>query len=201
MEYNYTNLTNFLFELAMLKRQKHTGYAVAGVKELDSLADHTARAALIGYILADLEKADADKVAIMLLIHDLPECRLGDHHKVSARYLDTETAERTAFVEQIFSLPDSIQQKWLKLYDEKAQRSTREGIIAQDADWLEAAISAREFLALGYPTQNWIDNARVALETPSAKKMLAEIERQKPEDWWQGLKKMTYTKIKSSLQD
>lgn len=56
-------IANFLFELGMLKRQKHTGFALAGVRQLDSLADHTARAALIGYILAELEGVDAQKVA------------------------------------------------------------------------------------------------------------------------------------------
>ena len=46
----------------MLKRQKHTGFALAGARELDSLADHTVRASLIGYVLAELEGANPDKV-------------------------------------------------------------------------------------------------------------------------------------------
>lgn len=191
-------IANFLFELGMLKRQKHTGFALAGVRNLDSLADHTVRSIFIGYILAELEVVDAQKVAMMLLIHDLPECRIGDHHKVAARYLETDQAEQRAFVDQLKCLPKSIQSKWLALYDEKHQRTTREGIIAQDADWLETAISAREFMALGQGykgLQKWIDNVRKALETKSARQLLDEIERQEPHDWWKGLKKMTYKKL------
>jgi len=191
-------IANFLFELAMLKRQKHNGFALAGVRELDSLADHTARAALIGYILAEMEGVDAGKVTLMLLIHDLPECRIGDHHKVAARYLETAKSERQAFVDQLKCLPKSIQTKWLKLYDEKLNRTTKEGIVAQDADWLETALSAREFMALGQGykgLQKWIDNVKKALETQSAKNLLDEIEHQEPYDWWKGLKKMTYKKL------
>ncbi|MEK9165333.1 MAG: HD domain-containing protein [Patescibacteria group bacterium] len=188
-------IANFLFELGMLKRQKHSGFALAGVRNLDSLADHTVRAIFIGYILAELEGADSNKVAVMLLIHDLPECRVGDHHKIAARYLKTDHAERRAFLDQLKCLPKSIQSKWLKLYDEKHKRTTKEGIIAQDADWLETALSAREFMALGQGykgLQIWIDNVRKALETEPARQLLDEIERQQPHDWWKGLKKMTY---------
>lgn len=189
------NITNFFFELGMLKRQKHTGFALAGVKNLDSLADHTCRAALIGYILADLEGADPFKTAVMILLHDVHECRIGDHHKVAARYLDTTDAENKVFKEQLDLLPESVADQWQKLFDEYDQRHTKEGIVAKDADWLETAISAREFLAQGYAScQKWIDNVRASLETDSAKKLLTEIQNTEPTDWWQGLKKMTYTK-------
>lgn len=190
------NITNFLFELSMLKRQPHSGFALAGVKNLDSLADHTCRAALIGYILADLEGADPFKTAMMLLLHDVHECRIGDHHKVAARYVNTKDAKNTAFKEQLALLPPSIAIPWQKMFDEYDERRTKEGIIAQDADWLETAISAREFLAEGFKScQKWIENVRVALETDSAKKLLTTIEQTEPTDWWHGLKKMTYHKL------
>lgn len=193
---NYKKITHLLFELAILKREKHCGFMLAGVRELDSLADHTVRSALIGYILAEMEGANAEKVATMLLIHDLPECRVRDHHKVSSRYLDTSKAENKAFQDQLKCLPKNIREKWIKLYDEIHTRSTKEGIIAKDADWLETAISAREFIAQGFNgLQNWIDNVRQALQTESARQILKEIEKQETYEWWQGLKKMTHQKL------
>lgn len=192
----YTKLTNLLFELSMLKRQKHSGFALAGARDLDSLADHTVRAALIGYILAELEGVNPEKVAVMLLIHDIPECRVGDHHKVSARYLEIKDAEHQAFCDQLKCLPESIASRWLKLYNQKSKRTTGEGIVAQDADWLETALSAREFESLGYKgLRKWIENVRQALETESARRLLKEIEKQEVYDWWKGLKKMTYHKL------
>jgi putative hydrolase of HD superfamily len=189
-------IADFFFELGMLKRQKHYGQTLAGVKEVDSLADHTVRAAAIAYILADLEEANPEKTCLMCLVHDFPEMRVGDHHKVSARYLKVEAAEKKAFLDQLKPLPKKTKEVWLKLYQEKIERNTREGIVAQDADWLETAISAREFICQGYPAlQNWIDNVKKALETQSAKELLKIIEKSEPTDWWQGLKKMTYKKL------
>ncbi|MFA5070405.1 MAG: HD domain-containing protein [Patescibacteria group bacterium] len=197
MTTNYKKIADFFFELGLLKRQKHTGPLLAGVNDLTSLADHTVRTATIAYLLADLENVNPEKTCIMCLIHDFPEIRTGDHHKVSARYIDTGPAEKKAFLEQISALPNKTRDTWLKLYHEKNKRNTKEGVIAQDADWLETAVSAKEFIEQGYPAmQNWIDNVRKALETPSAKEILKVIEKSSSTDWWQGLKKMTYKKLK-----
>lgn len=190
-------IINFLFELGMLKRKKRSGVLLAGVENPDSLADHTTRTALIAYILAYLENADPEKTTIMCLIHDLPETRLGDQHKVTARYLKRKEIELEAFKDQMTNLPEEIKNRWQKLYQEKETRNTQEGIVAQDADWLEMALTARELICLGYRgMQNWIDNVRAALETKSAKELLEIIEKSDINDWWQGLKKMTYKKLK-----
>lgn len=189
-------IADFFFELGMLKRQKHNGMAIAGVRNLDSLADHTARTAIIAYVLAEMEGANAEKTAMICLIHDLPEMRTGDHHKISARYMDTKEAEKNAFGEQAENLPKEVQKNWNEYYDQKVKRDTKEGVIAQDADWLEAAVSAREFVVLGYKgAQNWIDNVEKAVETKSAKRLIKIIKNANPNDWWKGLKKMTYKKL------
>ena len=52
------NLVNFLFELGMLKKIAHAGSKFAGVKHPDTLAEHTCRAAQIGYFLALAENAN-----------------------------------------------------------------------------------------------------------------------------------------------
>jgi len=197
MPTNYKKITDFFFELGMLRRQKHSGFALAGVnKDLRSLADHTVRTAVIAYVLADLEGACPEKTAMMCLIHDFPEMRVGDHHKVSARYLKTKAAEKKAFAEQTVDLPKLTKNKWRGYFLEKSKRNTREGIVCQDADWLEVALAAREYVVLGYkPAQVWINNVRKALETKSAKELLKVIEKSSPSDWWQGLKKMTYRKL------
>ena len=188
---NSNKIANFFFELGMMKREKHQGFAIAGVHhDMGSLADHTCRAALIGSILAQMEGADVNKVAMMVLLHDIPETRIGDHHKVAARYLDTKKVERAIFVEQIQFLPKPLQKKWLALYDEKAHRSTKEGIIAKDADWLEAALQAKIYSEQGYQNlETWVQNVSQSLKTKSAKKLLAQIKVMDnfPTVWWKGL--------------
>jgi HD domain len=41
-------LTNFLYEMGLLKRYKRTGWLVAGVDNPESIAEHSFRTAIIG---------------------------------------------------------------------------------------------------------------------------------------------------------
>jgi len=190
---------NFIFELNQLKRVRHAGFQLTGVKDPDSIAEHAWRAAQIGYILAVMEgAANPDRVATMVLIHDNGEARIGDQHKLAARYFNTDQAEDRAFSEQLENLEDKISVDWKKCFAEFENRNTKEGIIAKDADWLEQAFQAKEYVDLGYQSAvDLINNVEKALETESAKKLLREMKNVKFSDWWQGLKKMTYKKIKN----
>lgn len=194
---NAKNIVNFIFELGQLKLVKHVGFNLAGVREPDSVAEHVMRAAQIGYILAVMEgDANPEKVVAMIMIHDNGEARIGDQHKVAARYFNTAAAEQKAFAEQLENLGQTIKNNWADYFKQFENRNTKEGIIAKDADWLETAFQAKEYLDLGYKgLGSWIDNTEKALETKSAKLLLAEMKKNKFTDWWQGLKKMTYKKL------
>ncbi len=190
-------MVNFIFELNQLKRQYHSGFQLAGIKNPDSVAEHAWRSAQIGYILAVMEGLDnPEKVAAMVLIHDNGEARVGDQHKLAARYFDINQAEHKAFGDQLEMLGSKVKEKWQEYFNEFENRNTKEGIIAVDANWLEVAFQAKEYVDLGNEAaQDWINNVEKALETESAKKLLQEMKNVKFTDWFNGLKKMTYKKI------
>jgi len=190
-------VVNFIFELNQLKRQRHTGFQMAGVKNPDTVAEHVMRAAQIGYILAVMEGVNPEKVACMLLVHDNAEARIGDQNKVSSRYFSKHDGEAQAMVEQLKALDGEIEKKWNSYYNEFEKRATKEGVVAKDADWLEVAFQAKEYLDLGYRSSiDWINNVERALETRSAKKLMKEMKRTEFSDWWQGLKHMTNHKLR-----
>ena len=193
---NIKKVVNFIFELNMLKRESHSGWKLAGIERPDSVAEHTLRAAQIGYILAIMENVNPEKVVAILLIHENPETRIRDHHKVVARYINTKEAQKQVLKEQCEDFGDYIKKKWTDYYEEIEDRTTKEGIVAKDADWLEVAFQGKEYVDQGYKSaQNWIDNMEEALETESAKKILAEMKKTEFTDWWADLKKMTYNKL------
>lgn len=137
---------NFIFEIGQLKREFRRGFGLAGVTQPDTVAEHVLRAAQAGFILAEMENekagqevVSAEKVAAMLLIHDDAEVRVGDQHKVGARYFSIKEAEHAAFAEQIAGLGDRIEKKRRTYFEEYENRNTKEGIVAKDADWLETA--------------------------------------------------------------
>ena len=192
------DIVNFIFEINQLKHVKHSGLNLIGVRDPDNTAEHVMRAAQIGYILACLEgDADPEKVATILIVHENAEARIGDQNKIAARYFSKKQIEKKAFLDQIKNLDKSLQKSWKDYFNQIEERTTKEGIIAKDADWLERAFQAKEYIDLGYQAaQDWIDNVEKALETKSAKVILQELKKTKFTDWWQGLKKMTYKKLK-----
>lgn len=192
------NLKKFLSEIQMLKRVEHIGIKLAGAHETDSLGEHIALSTQIAYIVGELEGADAAKCAVINLFHDNHESRIGDHNKVSSRYLDTHEAEKQAEQEQFDLLPDKMGNKLISLLQEKHLRNTKEGIIAQDADWLEVAIEAKVNLEQGLKgCQIWLDNVEKALETDSAKEIFQVIKNEPDfiNCWWTKIQKMTYKKL------
>lgn len=183
------NILNFFFELGQLKRIKHEGWRVAGVENPDSVADHTMRAAQIGFVLARLEKhTNPMEICTIIVFHDIEECRIGDIHKVANRYISAD-GER-AVKEQTEKLGD-IGKEILELWKKKKYDNTTEGIIAKDADLLEQAISAKEYVEKGYPfAEDRINNVSKKLQTKSAKKIIADLKKSNSNNWWQGLKKI-----------
>jgi putative hydrolase of HD superfamily len=183
-------LTKFLFESGQLSRVKRSGFSLVGVTEPHSVAEHCQRAAVIGYFLAKLEKADQQKVTLMCLFNDIHETRIGDINKVGHRYLEVKAAESRAHKEQLEQLGEAGKEL-LAVMTEYQARSSKEAEVARDADLLENALEAREYITVGFKdAQNWLDNIAKIIKTESGKKLLKEIEKADPNDWWKDLKKI-----------
>lgn len=189
-----SKIVKFLSEIFVLKRVERSGVKMAGVENPDSVSDHIAISAQIAFLLGEMEKADSAKCALMSLFHDNDEVRVGDRNKVNSRYIKIEEIEPIVEKEHFETLPSSMAKKILSLLDEKRERNTKEGIISQDADWLELAIQAKIYMEQGYKgCRDWINNVEKALETKSAKRILKEI-KENPDFincWWKGLIRMT----------
>jgi len=182
------DVTNFFYELGQLKRVKRSGWWLIGIENPESVAEHSFRTAIIGYFLAKLEKADENKVTLMCLFNDLHEARLNDLHKVGHKYINFKEAETKAHKEQTFNLDKSI----FNLHKEFQEQKKKEAIVARDADLLENAVQAKEYIDQGYKdAQNWIDNVKTILKTQSAKKLLRSIEKTNSNEWWKNLKKIS----------
>jgi putative hydrolase of HD superfamily len=184
-------ILNLFFEFDQLKRVKRSGWWAAGIKDPESVADHTSRTCFIGYVLSKLENVDPKKVVLMLVSHDMPETRINDKDKIEARYIDGKIGEKKAFEEQVENLPRDIRGELLLLQNEFDECKTKEAIVAKDADYLECAIQAKEYLEIGYKkTGDWMNDVGKVLKTRSAKEIFALIKDSDSLDWWKGLKKL-----------
>lgn len=64
--------------LAELKRVKRAGWLKRGVKDAESVADHSFAVTALAIVLADIKGLNTAEVARMAVLHDLPEAVTGD---------------------------------------------------------------------------------------------------------------------------
>ena len=183
------DLAKFLYELGQLKRVRRSGWWIAGVKDPETVAEHSFRTAVIAYLLARLEGVDPGKAVLMALFHDMPETRTNDAHRIVRRYADWEDVDKKAINEQCTRLPDEMGKQMVTLFEEFEKEVSPEAKVVRDADLLECIVQAREYQTLGYgDVIDWIFNAQKALKTDSAKRIAAECVNTEPKEWWRGLK-------------
>jgi len=78
---------------------------MAGVDRPESVAEHSFRTAVVGTILAALAGADAGRTALLCLLHDSPETRIGDIPSVGRAYVSTAKPEAVS-QQQTATMPD-----------------------------------------------------------------------------------------------
>ncbi len=160
-----------------------------GIPHPESVAEHSYRTAILGYILASLEGADPAKTALIGLFHDTAETRVGDLHRVAKRYINVKEGEAAALTEQVGRLPQEMAGIICTLLGEYEERDTLEGKVAHDADSLECLIQAREYQAQGYAdAEDWVTGCYASLQTEAAKRLADACLSVEPREWWKGLK-------------
>jgi len=185
---NHETILDFFAEAGKLKQVKRSGWWMTGIKDAESVADHSFRCAVIGYVLSKMEKVDSSKVLMMSLFNDLHEARINDLHKVAHRYINVRQAEKLAFKEQISDLDEDIKKELSDTRREYDAQKTKESIIARDADILECLIQAKEYVDAGFPAaEKFFKKAPEYLHTKSARNLWLETKNWDSNSWWEKL--------------
>lgn len=181
---------NFFAEAGLLKHVKRSGWWVAGIKEPESVAEHSFRTAIIAYYLAHLENLDPYKVVVMALFNDIHESRINDLHKMGHYYIDFKGAEKKVFKDQIAGLNEKVRSSLEKMRTDYDSQKSKESIAARDADILECLLQAKEYYDRGHEgAKLFFKRAPGYLKTKSSRKMWATIEKWDSHLWWQNVVK------------
>ncbi|MFC4006688.1 HD family hydrolase [Nonomuraea purpurea] len=174
----------FLYEAGHLKRSARQGWWIAGVKNPESVAEHSFRAAIVGYVIAVMEGANPERTATLCLFHDLPETRVGDIPSTGKRYLTQAGAEQIT-KDQTAQMPPQLAERIQHVIAEFEGKATLEARCAKDADKLECLLQAREYVGQGnQQAQPWIDTMVDAVSTESGKALAAAALEISPDAWW-----------------
>ena len=185
---NYKHILDLFAEVGMLKRTRRSGWWVIGVPDVESVAEHSFRCAIVAYFLAKMEGVEPYRVVMMALFNDIHEARIGDLHKVGHRYIDFSKAEKEAFVGQINRLPSGIKNELVDLRVDYDLQKTTEALIARDADILECLIQAKEYQEHGFSgAERFFKKAPNFLKTKSAKNLWKTAKVWSSHAWWERL--------------
>ena len=175
------------YEAGQLKRSRRTGWWRAGIRDPESVAEHSWRTAVIAYLIALAEGANPERAATIGVLHDLAESRTGDIEYVGRRYL-TATDDETIAKDQAQDLPAAMTDAFLAVIRQAATVDSPEAACARDADKLECLLQAREYQRQGHQdVQEWIDNMSAAVRTETGKALAAAALKIDPGDWWREL--------------
>ncbi|WP_416975757.1 HD domain-containing protein [Streptomyces sp. 4F14] len=179
-----TAVANFLYEAGTLKQTKRSGWWMAGVRDPESVAEHSWRTSVIATIIAKLEGADPARAALFAVWHDSQETRTGDVNHLGKRYGAGEADPRTVTADQVAGMPEVLAEAVRELVGEYEDKESPEAVCARDADKLECMIQGIEYRAQGYAdAQRWIDNSRRRIVTESGQALADAVLATGPLDW------------------
>ncbi len=131
--------------LQNLKKRVRAGWVKRGVKNAESVADHSWRTGLMAYMLAP-KGYDKEKMLKMALIHDATEIFEKDYAPVDGvTKTEKEKRERKA-AEKFFTLLEkNLQNEFRALWEEFEARETKEAQFVKQIEILEMLFQALEY--------------------------------------------------------
>ncbi|MFH0927626.1 MAG: HD domain-containing protein [Candidatus Micrarchaeota archaeon] len=172
-------IIQFLFEAGQLKHVERSGWKTVSAPH-ESVAEHVYRTCIVGYVLAKeagLNKEEELLVVKSCLFHDLHEARIGDLHRVAKNYVKVD--EKRCEQEQRENLPKEMKEELAECLNLPKKLAD----LAHDADKIECAIAAKEYVDRGFKVGTWITNTKKVLRTKEGKKLLEEVEKSDSIKW------------------
>lgn len=172
-----------IFEQGTLKLQKRTGWWQCGIKDPESVAEHSHRTAIIASLLASAEGGDPARAALLAVWHDSQETRIGDIPHLGRRYLDAASNEKITD-DQTAGLPTAAADHIRSLITDYETGGGIEVDCAHDADKLECLFQGVEYRDAGYANvASWIETSAKKLRTKTAQRLAEIAVTMSSQDW------------------
>ncbi len=129
-----------------LKAVDRAGWAAkAGIKNPESVADHTYSMCAIGMALSDIMGLDTEKVLRMTILHDLAESVVGDYMPGEVTARSKIAQEKKAMKNILSCIPARTRKNYEKAWLEYLLNKTKEARFVHRLDKLEMALQANRY--------------------------------------------------------
>lgn len=198
-------LVNFFIKAGEIKRMKQRGLIFRGVKDPVTVAAHSFREALMGWVLNEAEKIklNTKKILKITLLHDLCAGYAGDitpyesflpkkgkpkkelfkrwvrfsRREKRKFFLEKSKREREALKKLTSKLPENLKKEMRNLWSEYEKGSTKEGRFIQQLDMLENLFQALEYWEEDkkFPIRAWWDQMKELIDNPILLNFMEEL--------------------------
>lgn len=193
---------DFFKTVGKSKRLLRSGPVREGIKDPESVAEHSFRTGVIAMVLADKldYKLDKEKLLKMALIHDIGEIVTGDvvvqrGEVLDLKLRDEKEKQERAGIKQIF---DQIQEGNIygEIFEEMIARKSPEAKIFWQFDKLEMVFTAFEYEEeQGKHLEEFFLDANTHMKEPLLRKILSDIIRSRKKKYQASLARKMGEKI------
>ncbi|MBU3895744.1 HD domain-containing protein [Patescibacteria group bacterium] len=198
------NLLHFFNEVGKLKDMPRRGWVLRGVKNPETIAEHSFRAALMAWILGSKKKLDMERLLKIALVHDLCEIYAGDAtpydsllpknkkdlkklmstwprftKKEKQRIAEKKHKKEKAGLEKLtINLAPKLRYELINLWMDYEQGLTPEGRFFKQADRLENFLQAIEYSQNKEVDEKpWWMQAREMIDDPVLLELIEQISK------------------------
>lgn len=187
---NTKQLTNFIFEAALVKRVERTGWQFFGDNS-ERVGEHSFMTAVIAYCMGKHLKANIETILVMSIFHDFHESRTGEFDKVMKYYATRHTEKAN---KDIFSEVDPQLYETISTYE---KRETMESNIVYEANIIAFLVELKLLHEKGNTfAQEWYERNALRLRLPLAKELSNALWETSSQQWWSGIREKILTEYK-----
>lgn len=173
---------NLIYEAAVVKRFKRTGWQVLGDNE-ESIGEHMYMTSVISYVLAKKMHLSYEKILLMSIFHDFHEARTGDLDKINKLYVkrNEKKANKDAFKDCDKAL--------LLIVDEYEERKTIEAKVVYEANVIALLVELKRLEENGnIHAKEWIEKNSARLRLPESIFLKDLLLAGNTQDWWKDMR-------------
>jgi putative hydrolase of HD superfamily len=174
-----TALYDLQSRLMSLKLLPRTGWLQRGMRNVESIAEHTFAVAALALLVGDQQPGiDRGRLLAIALLHDIAESLIGDLPASARRLFGAAAkreAERRAMIELFAGLPQA--EEYLELWDEYCAGGSKEARLVKALDHLEMLAQALAYERAGSRalSEFWEDEGALANEFPLVRELTARL--------------------------
>ncbi|NIO22999.1 MAG: HD domain-containing protein [Candidatus Aenigmarchaeota archaeon] len=175
------NLLDFAKKVSELKDLKRTGWVQRGVRDPESVADHSFMLAILAYVYSKKLGLDSSKAVKLALIHDICEVYSGDiADKIRDEDQVVPNSKKRELEEQglkkiVSFLPEDLAKEIYDLWEDFEYRKSKEAELVKDLDKLEMCMQALKYSEKHEDLEEFFEDGKLNIKTPEIKKVFEKI--------------------------